>query len=659
MGVFGWCVRVCAQAGLSWGSLLSDVLGGLLGEGIEELLEFVRDRRINKIAYEKIVKKTEEFARENGVEGFLAELNEEIGSSAAEEYLNSHRKMSEKRAQKLEAKAVERYNKELVEAFYDRIEGIGEDYFSAYKVFQKDENRECAERFIAMINEIRRLVLEFKFRHLEEEDKILAGVVVASVKKYFDEELSETMASVLRENLQTMFYNAGGFTVGEIAASQDALRWAKKCCPNCGYGGRELFYDEKRKEIYCGACGESYFAVEDIDGIRACIDEQSKLFIGSLNEQGIQITDEMKREFRTGLGQIATKDYLSDRLDGVESTLDSMQKRAETARASLQQCVMEHIDAGTDTVLDVLRGRAEEEERRMMQLSAQLSSVERMVGAVYRQVPEIGEDVKEVRKLLTEVQKGQDAGFQAWLSELKSRGASDRDEFAATLAKSICSQIGVDMEKLYKKQDETLKKQEEMLKEVRKANERADDIERKLERLMQFAVQSENGALLKKCETFEKKLDEKQKKCEKAEDVREKAEGIRELNEIKQEILLSIKDELTAVEGQMRSVLQEYRRAFANCLRHVVSPTAPDDSRTRMQKVIALSGLNARRRLLGKEVITNPALKACMNQGYERAAEQIESDKERCGMEAAGGIFALTGAHIRTLEQKLHLASEE
>ena len=103
-----------------------------------------------------------------------------------------------------------------------------------------------------------------EFQKLETEDQITISIIEVLIKKSnweIKEELKE-IKEIITTYLSQVRVNGG--SIEQILSNVQSLKLLSHECPNCGYYGQHLYFNESNTKVYCAACGKEYSILKDL-----------------------------------------------------------------------------------------------------------------------------------------------------------------------------------------------------------------------------------------------------------------------------------------------------------------------------------------------------------------------------------------------------------
>ncbi len=167
-----------------------------------------------------------------------------------------------------------------------------------YQKFMKPEEKEAFRKMLILA---RKDFLEESLRKMGSEDsKLIVSLLndaIRSSKSELAEELREDKKK-LTQALdsfavligQNALDNGGDIHFDELGTMQYSPKFMARRCPDCGYCGERLIYNEKQEMFHCCACGLDYSLVKGIEQDELLmrgldkIDKNTSLISASINE---------------------------------------------------------------------------------------------------------------------------------------------------------------------------------------------------------------------------------------------------------------------------------------------------------------------------------------------------------------------------------------
>ena len=132
------------------------------------------------------------------------------------------------------------------------------------------------DAFVKMLENARQDFLERCFWDLESDHKILISILQEQIVrdnikesneireeiKKSEEKMISTLLSVFGRNALD---NGGSVNFTELKAIEHSPKFMARRCPECGYAGERLIYNEKEESFHCCACGIDYSLMQNIE----------------------------------------------------------------------------------------------------------------------------------------------------------------------------------------------------------------------------------------------------------------------------------------------------------------------------------------------------------------------------------------------------------
>ncbi len=132
------------------------------------------------------------------------------------------------------------------------------------------------DAFVKMLENARQDFLERCFWDLESDHKILISILQEQIVrdnikesneireeiKKSEEKMISTLLSVFGRNALD---NGGSVNFTELKAIEHSPKFMARRCPECGYVGERLIYNEKEESFHCCACGIDYSLMQNIE----------------------------------------------------------------------------------------------------------------------------------------------------------------------------------------------------------------------------------------------------------------------------------------------------------------------------------------------------------------------------------------------------------
>ncbi len=311
------------------GDVAANTLGELFGDATEKGLGFVVHKFEQSNNFKNILKYLETQASS---EEQIDKLNKLFEDMQAENKQVFKRRLSEDTK-----KAISRKDTSCVKKIFN-------DCIDEINTSGVIEDKLCKE-FISFNNadkDTRKLVVdclwavkeEFISKKLKGKDSgYLASYLADYINTKFDNltGLIEVNQAMMEQLL--LQGGSGDFSIEEIKrAPDDGVRWLHRTCPNCGYSRERLIFD-KRKNVVCSACGESYSAKADKDSTFE-----------------FEVVEQKLDEINSGVQEVGGKVDDSD-FDTFKMLVIQNRKDIITLKAFLTQLEKDLKDKNSNTVL--------------------------------------------------------------------------------------------------------------------------------------------------------------------------------------------------------------------------------------------------------------------------------------------------------------------
>lgn len=234
-----------------------------------ELLGELLDDRLDESAFEKLNKEfkksfNEEISlQKNDFRNIFKEVGEQIPPTIWDELAilftkkgNLERKKDNQAIQRASSQVISHINDYL---FSDKIEDIFKKS-STYRELDEDKQ----DAFLDILARLREESLYKEFQKLETEDQITISIIEVLIKKSnweIKEELKE-IKEIITTYLSQVRVNGG--SIEQILSNVQSLKLLSHECPNCGYYGQHLYFNESNTKVYCAACGKEYSILKDL-----------------------------------------------------------------------------------------------------------------------------------------------------------------------------------------------------------------------------------------------------------------------------------------------------------------------------------------------------------------------------------------------------------
>lgn len=310
-----------------------------------ELLGELLDDRLDESAFEKLNKEfkksfNEEISlQKNDFRNIFKEVGEQIPPTIWDELAilftkkgNRERKKDNQAIQRASSQVISHINDYL---FSDKIKDIFEKT-STYLALGEDKKK----AFLYILARLREESLYEEFQKLETEDQITISIIEVLIKKSnweIKEELKE-IKEIITTYLSQVRVNGG--SVEQIQSNVQSLKLLSHECPNCGYYGQHLYFNESNTKVYCAACGKEYSILKDIEGTDVILERL---------EENHQISKEIAEK-------MLTKEILENCLSKQNDFLETIKNNGEKAIDSIveQQELLKKIGVDTEKQLEII-----------------------------------------------------------------------------------------------------------------------------------------------------------------------------------------------------------------------------------------------------------------------------------------------------------------
>ena len=238
-----------------------------------ELLGELLDDRLDESAFEKL---NEEFKKsfnkeislqKNDFRNIFKEVGEKIkpnfwGNIWEKPAVFFTKKENKERRK--DNQAIQRASSHVTKYINDYLFSIKiEEIFYESKTYQ-GLNSNDKEVFKKLLENLREESLYEEFQKLETEDQITISIIEVLIKKSnweIKEELKE-IKEIITTYLSQVRVNGG--SIEQIQSNVQSLKLLSHECPNCGYYGQHLYFNESNTKVYCAACGKEYSILKDL-----------------------------------------------------------------------------------------------------------------------------------------------------------------------------------------------------------------------------------------------------------------------------------------------------------------------------------------------------------------------------------------------------------
>lgn len=181
---------------------------------------------------------------------------------------------------------------------------------------------------------------------MELDHKIIVAIVqdmfsdhTEDVRKAISEAISEEFSNFLAQ----LSNDAGGTGVDltKLRSSAMGPKYLARVCPDCGYAGPLLTYDEKAEQFHCSACGLDYSIIKGIEAEEKLLGEiddlkeKSTLISAQLKEMGDKVSGELLKLFSTTEEIASATENIDASIDEINISLGEISQNlynyAETA----------------------------------------------------------------------------------------------------------------------------------------------------------------------------------------------------------------------------------------------------------------------------------------------------------------------------------------
>ena len=314
-----------------------------------ELLGELLDDRLDESAFEKL---NEEFKKsfnkeislqKNDFRNIFKEVGEKIkpnfwGNIWEKPAVFFTKKENKERRK--DNQAIQRASSHVTKYINDYLFSIKiEEIFYESKTYQ-GLNSNDKEVFKKLLENLREESLYEEFQKLETEDQITISIIEVLIKKSnweIKEELKE-IKEIITTYLSQVRVNGG--SIEQIQSNVQSLKLLSHECPNCGYYGQHLYFNESNTKVYCAACGKEYSILKDIEGTDVILERL---------EENHQISKEIAEK-------MLTKEILENCLSKQNDFLETIKNNGEKAIDSIveQQELLKKIGVDTEKQLEII-----------------------------------------------------------------------------------------------------------------------------------------------------------------------------------------------------------------------------------------------------------------------------------------------------------------
>ena len=314
-----------------------------------ELLGELLDDRLDESAFEKL---NEEFKKsfnkeislqKNDFRNIFKEVGEKIkpnfwGNIWEKPAVFFTKKENKERRK--DNQAIQRASSHVTKYINDYLFSIKiEEIFYESKTYQ-GLNSNDKEVFKKLLENLREESLYEEFQKLETEDQITISIIEVLIKKSnweIKEELKE-IKEIITTYLSQVRVNGG--SIEQIQSNVQSLKLLSHECPNCGYYGQHLYFNESNTKVYCAACGKEYSILKDIEGTDVILERL---------EANHQISKEIAEK-------MLTKEILENCFSKQNDFLETIKNNGEKAIDSIveQQELLKKIGVDTEKQLEII-----------------------------------------------------------------------------------------------------------------------------------------------------------------------------------------------------------------------------------------------------------------------------------------------------------------
>ena len=177
---------------------------------------------------------------------------------------------------------------------------------------------------------------------MELDHKIIVAIVQDMFSDY-TEEVRKAISEEFSNFLAQLSNDAGGTGVdlAKLRSSAMGPKYLARVCPDCGYAGPLLTYDEKAEQFHCSACGLDYSIIKGIEAEEKLLGEiddlkkESTLISAQLKEMGDKVSGELLKLFSTTDEIASATENIDASIDEINISLDeicqNLNSYAETA----------------------------------------------------------------------------------------------------------------------------------------------------------------------------------------------------------------------------------------------------------------------------------------------------------------------------------------
>ena len=314
-----------------------------------ELLGELLDDRLDESVFEKL---NEEFKKSFNKEISLQKndfrnIFKEVGEKIKPNFWGNIWEKSvvfftkkENKERRKDNQAIQRASSQVTKHINDYLFSIKiEEIFYESKTYQ-GLNSNDKEAFKKLLENLREESLYEEFQKLETEDQITISIIEVLIKKSnweIKEELKE-IKEIITTYLSQVRVNGG--SIEQIQSNVQSLKLLSHECPNCGYYGQHLYFNESNTKVYCAACGKEYSILKDIEGTDVILERL---------EENHQISKEIAEK-------MLTKEILENCFSKQKDFLETIKNNGEKAIDSIveQQELLKKIGVDTEKQLEII-----------------------------------------------------------------------------------------------------------------------------------------------------------------------------------------------------------------------------------------------------------------------------------------------------------------
>ena len=396
-------VRIKNKSDSVFFNLADGIWSEFIGDGIQSVISSIVGK-IKKLSTDKRINEYIEYLNFEGNLNTYTELIREIKDEHQKKVVKKKiwkpidkittlfKKITEKNRNKnvLDAKLIAELSSTIL------FELDYEEYLSQFCKF-KELSKDEQGSFIWLVKVCVRYYREEYVSKTADEHRILAEIIVSSLKDYIDFALANNTVALsvdIEKELQSikalfvnLAQNYGGLNLQQITNSRYDLKYMLMQCPQCGYNGERIIFNEKTAYYECAACKAKFsFLKTDPDLLEKLYNAADEHFASceEANKELISLVKEGNSTLREGLEQAVTKTYLEELINAqTDDSKANMDAVVQKAFHNFQRELGLSKETDKKEIISVITELNTANKKNAEYLSQQLGSIDKQISSLH------------------------------------------------------------------------------------------------------------------------------------------------------------------------------------------------------------------------------------------------------------------------------------